>query len=133
MTFMQWLALRIGTAIDVDGVDGAQCVDAINDYLLQVYGDRRVTGNAIDIATQTIAGFTWRANGADNNPRPGSIVVWRKNDAYLGLGQFGHTAISVYSDKGGLVTADQNWGGLQCLSFWTHTYRSVAGWHYPSS
>jgi surface antigen len=130
---MQWLQLRIGTSIDIDGAYGAQCVDAINDYLAEINGAPRVHGNAIDIPRQSIHGFTWRGNTAENAPRPGSIVVWNADDPILHIGPYGHVAVAVLADRWGLITADQNWAGAPRLALYAHTYRSVAGWHYPSS
>lgn len=131
MTLLQWLIHRLGTSIDIDGAYGAQCVDAINDYLAEL-GAPRVHGNAVDIAHQSIPGFAWRANSPDNAPRAGSIVVWNANDTVLHIGQFGHTAVAIHADRWGMVTADQNWAGVPRLALYAHTYRAVAGWHYPT-
>lgn len=133
MTFMQWLLRRLGTAIDIDGAYGAQCVDAVNGYLAEVCRAAGVTGDAVDIARQHINGFAWRVNADDNAPRPGSVVVWNANVGELGIGQYGHTAIAVFADRYGLITADQNWGGVRALTLTRHTYRGVAGWHYPTA
>lgn len=132
MTLIQWLFRRIGASIDIDGQYGPQCVDAVNDYLRSI-GRPMVSGNAVDIIRQRVDGFSWRANTADNAPRPGSIVVWNANDPTLDLGPFGHTAVAVLADRYGMVTADQNWGGIPRLALFTHSYRSVAGWHYPTA
>lgn len=132
MTIIQWLLTHVGHPIDTDGAYGFQCVDAVNSYLSSVYGLPPVTGDAKDIAAQTIHGFSWANNSPTNSPRPGSIIVWRPgNHGQAIIDGPGHTAISVIADRYGLISADQNWEGTPRLQLTLHKYDGVWGWHHP--
>lgn len=133
MSFGVWLLANIGRAIDVDGAYGPQCVDAVNSYLAQVYGCQPVSGDAIDIANQTIYGFSWVSNGAFNVPRAGSILVWSAGKTRrVTVGAAGHTAICVVADARSLLSVDQNWIGVRALTLTLHNYDLVLGWHHPN-
>lgn len=132
MTPIQWLLTHVGYAIDMDGADGAQCVDAVNSYLVSVYNLPRVTGDAKDIPAQTIHGFSWANNSPTNSPRPGSIIVWRPGrHGSVTIDAAGHTAVSVLADRWGIISADQNWESAARLMLTLHNYEGVWGWHHP--
>lgn len=132
MTFTQWLLANVGRPIDIDGVDGDQCMDAINSYLMNVMRDVRATGNAKDLPPQVFRGMAWAENKPTNAPRPGSIVVWRPGKhGQVTISAFGHTAVSVIADRWGFISADQNWEDIPTLRLCLHNYDGVWGWHHP--
>lgn len=130
MHYLSWLARFLGVPIDYDGADGPQCVDAVNSYLTLERGVHAVSGNAVDIARQRIAGAVWVANTPTNAPSPGDVVVWQGGVPALGIGQYGHCAIALLADSVTLLSADQNWAGHRYLAVQLHTYVGVLGWHH---
>jgi CHAP domain-containing protein len=133
VTFTQWLLSNVGHAVDVDGAYGPQCVDAVNSYLSGVCNLPRVTGDAKDIAAQTIHGFSWTNNSATNSPRPGSILVWRPGrHGSVYVDPLGHTAVALLADRWGIISADQNWQDVRKLLLTLHNYEGLWGWHHPN-
>lgn len=131
MKLVEWAGMRVGSRVDVDGVYGAQCFDLVNDYVNVVYSLPRLAGAmAIDIAQDHVRWFRWVANGPDNYPLPGSIVVWRR-DARAGTGAAGHCAVAILADDRRLLSLDQNWPTGAATSLVWHTYDGVVGWHEP--
>lgn len=98
---IEWAKSKVGQAIDVDGVYGAQCVDLIKAYYTFL-GFRPVQGNGSDYTHNVLPPGYVRIQGAI--PRKGDILVYTG-----GAKGYGHVAIyeSVYS------TYHQNFGGNQ--------------------
>jgi hypothetical protein len=131
LTLTQWLMAHLGTAIDFDGAYGAQCVDAVNDWLRRSgSGSRATSPTAAGIATERWRGYDWVPNAPHNAPSPGDIVVWHPFTPSVDITQAGHTAVAIWCDRYGLVTADQNWSGRKFLALYCHDYRGVAGWQH---
>lgn len=128
-TFMGWLAGALGRSIDYDRAYGVQCVDLVNDYLVNGLVVAGAWGNAVDIKKQHIEGFRWVSNAPTNFPESGSIVVWNANVRQLGIGPYGHTAIVILADAAHMLTIDQNWDGAPSAQVHLHSYTGVAGWH----
>lgn len=131
--FMAWLRGRMARPVDVDGYYGAQCTDLVNDYLKEVWGKPRLSGNAVDFARQGVSGFVWEANSAINHPPVGSIVVWGGPDPIAGTSAAGHTAVAVCSSSMVLLSFDQNWPTGHAPALTLHEYRAVLGWLRPAA
>ncbi len=129
MTLAAWISLVLGQAIDVDGVDGAQCVDLVNDWAVRGKGKPRLQGNAYELLAKAPPG-TWQrtANTRLNFPAPGAIVVWHADVPSVSIGPFGHTAVALVADVTHLITLDQNWDGKMYAAVVAHPYDGVAGW-----
>lgn len=133
MRFLDWLHIRTGVPIDVDGAYGAQCTDLVNDYLHEVWMSSTLAGNAIDFQRDHIPGWVWIPNAPTNRPPTGAIVVWNGPNSAVGTGPAGHTAIALLSDLSTLLTLDQNWPTGHAPQQVRHSYVAVAGWHTPPS
>jgi hypothetical protein len=129
MTLAAFIARYLGQAIDIDGVDGAQCVDLVNAWATLGKGKPRLQGNAYELLAKAPPG-TWQrtANTPTNFPIPGAIVVWSADVPAVSIGPYGHTAIALVADIAHLVTLDQNWDGKMYAVVNVHPYAGVAGW-----
>jgi len=126
-----WLNSVNGSRVDVDHVYGAQCFDLVNDYVKSVLGLPYLAGAyAVDIQHDRPKGFMWVANGPDNAPTPGSVVVWQANDR-AGTGAAGHCAVALLADDRSLITIDQNWPTGHATAIVFHNYDGVVGWLAP--
>lgn len=131
MTLVQWLMARLGTAVNYDSAYGPQCVDAVNDWLRSSHSTARATSAiAAGIAGERWSDYTWVPNAPHNAPSAGDVVVWHPFTPSVDITQAGHTAVAVWCDRYGLVTADQNWSGRKFLALYSHDYRGVAGWQH---
>jgi hypothetical protein len=128
MTLTDWLMENLGHALDTDHAYGPQCVDAVNSWLQSSGGTARATSpTAAGIEREVWLGHRWTANNPTNHPAAGDVVVWRQAPSIM-VGAEGHTAVCVYAEQYGLVTADQNWNGARVLTLNAHSYVGVAGW-----
>jgi CHAP domain len=130
MTALQWTARNLGREIDLDEAYGPQCVDAVRSFLRDVHPGVDITGDAADVAGQTLGGATWVVNGPHNYPSAGDVVVWKRWSVSLGIGAHGHVAVCLMADPMVLLTADQNWGGAKGVTINVHSYAGVVGWHH---
>lgn len=131
MKFLDWLHIRQGMYVDVDGAYGPQCTDLVNDYLRQVWSLGPLGGNAIDFQRDTLQGWRWVPNSPSVRPPTGAVVVWNGPNAAIGTGAAGHTAISLLSDLSTMLTFDQNWPTGHTAQQVRHSYVAVAGWFVP--
>lgn len=125
---LPWLAKWIHRPIDLDGWYGPQCVDSVRSFLRYVGAGFDITGNAVDVIRRPPPGARWIDNAPTNYPQPGDIVAWNANSAAAGTGPYGHVAVCLVADPQYLITADQNWDGIQTVVIVLHTYAGVAGW-----
>lgn len=130
-TLLQWAKNVQGTALDLDGSYGPQCMDLARSYLRTCHVGVDITGNAVDVGNQRLPGWRWVENGPVNFPPPGALVVWHANAPRAGTGAFGHIAVVLTADPRVLLTLDQNWGGANFCRTVLHTYDGVWGWHVP--
>lgn len=115
--------------VDYDGHFGNQCVDLYRQYAKDVLEFPQSPGvvGAKDMWTNYLeTHYTRIANGPDNYPEPGDVVIWSG-----GYGPFGHVAICVLADAHRFVSFDQNLpiGSLPHLQL--HDYVHVLGWLRP--
>lgn len=128
---LSWIHSQLGHRLDLDAAYGAQCMDLIGAYMVQVLHMPRLPGNAVDVAHVRPAGLRWIANGPSNAPAPGDFVVWRGDVPSKGIGPFGHIAICVAADSMTLLSCDQNWPEGAPVALVWHDYEGVAGWQHP--
>src|ERR1700736_4936272 len=101
------IATHIGRKVTYPGGLGGQCVDLVEVWAAAL-GKRAIPGNAVDLLSRANT-RDWRVvhNAPTNAPGAGSIVVWGYAPL-VGVGYYGHTAISLAADAIHLVTFDQS-------------------------
>lgn len=121
-----------GEKIDQDGAFGAQCMDLIKQYCVEVLNIPVLTGNAVDVWTKYPADKFLKVNyipGGDS-PQHGDIVIWG-----TGVGQFGHIAICDIGQPSGFpngfISFDQNWPVGSPCALVSHNFNNVLGWLRP--
>lgn len=120
----------IGKEIDFDGYYGAQCMDLMHQYNVEVLGitDGRVlaqpSAKLVYSNFDNVPGhelFTRIENTPSAIPEPGDIVVWK-------FGKYGHIAICVKADINKFTSFDLNFPiGANCQLV-IHDYSEVSGW-----
>lgn len=130
MTLLDWMASVWGLRVNAPGGLGGECVDLVNLYLLQVWGQPPVRANAVDWQGMKLPDFVWTANLPDNAPPFGAIVVWGPNAA-AGTGVEGHVAVALRSNRNHLFTLGQNWPTGSPVVVTHQMYAGVLGWHAP--
>jgi len=133
MTLTDFIAKYNGKYIDFDGVYGAQCMDLMHQYVVEVLGiaDPNVLSApaAVDLYNNfdNIYGhedFDLIANTVNNVPLEGDIIVW---DIYT----YGHVAIFVDGDPDKFNSFDQNYPIGSPCHLQNHDYNGVSGWFHP--
>lgn len=110
-----------GKHLDFDGAFGAQCVDAIKAYFVEVLGIPAAKGNAIDYWNNPPTGFERIAKSTLSYPRPGDIVIWSTKP-------YGHIGIVNWVRTFDFNCFEQNFPiGAPC-QYKTHNYSNVLGW-----
>jgi len=128
MTPQEFFTKYDSKKIDFDGTYGAQCMDLMNQFVVEVFGD---TSGQLRAST---AYQSWLKGGADYerftykqgmSPQEGDIIYW--SDQYVK--GTGHVAIATNKANQSVFTSfDQNWGiGTPC-HYQEHTYNGVVGW-----
>lgn len=103
-----WQIKNHGKWIDMDGWYGAQCMDLIIKFCVDLFG-WWPKGNAKDMWTQKLPkGWTRIKNTPSFRPQQGDIVVWKPA---RWNGNAGHTAIATGKKPtlSKFYTMDQNW------------------------
>lgn len=129
MAVSEIFKLLDGVFVDFDGWFGPQCVDWAQ-IINKFYGAPMLSGqNASDIwNTYPQAYYTRIANGPNNFPIEGDIVIWNPNIKGI-TGPAGHIAPA----RAGctsmvLLTKDQNYPTGSRIHDVAHTYTGVIGW-----
>jgi hypothetical protein len=131
VTLAEFVAAHTNQFLDYDGHFGAQCVDLVDFYCVQVLGIPIAWANAVDWYGRDATFLSWTRNAWGNRnskPPAGAIVVWGAS-ARAGTGVYGH--IDVCTDPGDGVTFvgfDQNWPPGSRCHLVRHTYDGVIGW-----
>src|SRR5258708_2598409 len=77
MEFDIFQKLLINTKVDFDKADGAQCVDLVQYWNRALGNQTPFTGNAINLANQTLNDFyEWVSNTPEGIPPKGAVVVF---------------------------------------------------------
>lgn len=132
MTVDDFRAQREGTQIDLDHYPEAQpyqCVDEASQYMIDVVGGARFTGNAKDIFGQQANLLTWVKNitGPNGNvPPKGAVFVYGPP---WGQG-FGHVGIVLSADMNTVTLLEQNVAAPR-VTVGTHHYDGSIGWGIP--
>ena len=132
MTLAEFVAKYQGVYVDFDHAFGAQCVDLIDRYAVDVLGIPIVwVRGAIDWFGQDAAFLGWQRNvWGDRNSKPsgGAIVIWGPN-ARAGTGVFGHCAICTDPGDGLSFGAfSENYPTGTPARLRRFTYDGVIGW-----
>lgn len=117
-----------GKGIDYDGAYGDQCMDLMNQFTVEVWGD---TSGQLRAPT---AYQSWLKTSPDYEkiyyqpgkvPQEGDTIYW--SDTYMK--GTGHVAIATNKRNQSVLTSfDQNWPvGSKC-HYQEHTYNGVVGW-----
>ena len=138
MTLDEFVVQNTGKPLDYDGYYGAQCVDLIEYYIRDVYGQPAFYANAKDWFYNFGGSLAQRFDRITNNPTDynqvpsrGDIIIW--DGALAGSGGYGHIAIYLGKTGAGIFTSfDQNWGGMYCHQV-SHNYNNVVGWLKPKA
>jgi hypothetical protein len=130
MTFQQFLEQYNGKYIDFDGAYGAQCMDLMHQYCVEVLGitDHTVLAAACarDVYNnfQTVSGhdlFDQIGNTPSGVPQEGDIMFW-------GNAPYGHVAVFISGDTNSFQSFDQNFPTGSPCHTQNHTYANVLGW-----
>lgn len=88
---VEWAKSKIGTAIDYDGLYGAQCVDLIKGYSNELWNYYSLRGNAGEYVSNTLPDDWARYSVGQATPEPGDIVVF--GGGQFGVSAYGHIGI----------------------------------------
>lgn len=136
MTFQDFLEKYNGKYIDLDHAYGAQCMDLMHLYVVEVLGLNNTGILAAPAAKDVYNNFS-NLTGHDNFekiantptgiPQEGDIVLF-------GLGQFGHVCVFIEGNENKFTSFDQNYPTGSPCHVQSHTYTGCLGWlHYKQS
>lgn len=134
MSLQDFIAKYTNQFIDFDGQFGAQCVDLINQYCVDVLGIsnpiQELPGDTAYDIYQNYSGTKFQkiANTSDGVPDVGDFVFW---DTSIGSG--GHCDVFVSGDQNTINGFDQNFPIGSPCHMQTHSYGGVMGWLHPIS
>ena len=127
MTLNDFIAKWSGKPIDFDGWYGAQCVDLMNQYCVDVLGISNPM-QALPGATAyeiyqnaNDSRFTKITNTPSGIPQSGDIIFWSTN----------HVAVFIQGDTSTFTSFDQNFPTGSNCHVQLHNYTGVAGWIHP--
>lgn len=129
MTLQDFIAKYAGKGIDFDGAYGDQCVDLMNQYLVDVLGITnpiQVLGGATAYQiyqNSNDSRFTKIDNTPTGIPQAGDIVFWNTT-----VGAAGHVDVFISGDANNFIGFDQNWPVGSLCHQQDHNYNGVAGW-----
>lgn len=103
---VEWVKSKVGTAIDYDGVYGAQCVDLIKGYSNELWHYYSLRGNAKEYVSNTLPDDWARYSPEQANPEPGDIVVF--GGSQFGVSPNGHIGIIYAVDASKYYYIDYN-------------------------
>ena len=130
MKLQQFIEKFNGKYIDFDGAYGAQCMDLMHYYCVQVLGltDGRILAapGARDVFNNfdNIKGkefFERIPNTPQGVPKEGDIMFW-------GYNPYGHVAVFIEGDANSFRSFDQNSPVGSPCHVQNHTYTNVLGW-----
>ena len=130
MTFSTFMEKYNGRYIDFDNFYGAQCMDLMHQYIVEVLGlsDGRILAapSAKDVWNNfdNIHGheyFDKFNNDPLAVPQEGDIILWTNST-------YGHVAIFVDGDVNTFRSFDQNYPTGSPCHIQNHNYSSVGGW-----
>lgn len=131
MTLADFVAAHQGQYLDYDGHYGAQCVDLIDFYCVQVLGVPIAWANAVDWWGKDAPLLNWSRNvwgSRASKPAAAAIVVWGAN-VRAGTGVYGHIAICTDPGDGLTFGAfSQNYPTGSPCALRRFTYDGVIGW-----
>ncbi len=130
MSFQDFLLRWNGKYIDTDNAYGAQCMDLMHSYCIEVLGlaDPRILAapSAKDVYNnfENLTGhdhFERIANTPMGIPKEGDIMLW-------GFGQYGHVAIFIEGNTNRFKSFDQNSPIGSPCHVQEHNYNGCLGW-----
>lgn len=127
MTLQEFINKWDNRPIDFDGWYGDQCVDLMNQYLVDVCDITNPIqafpgASAINIYNNANnPQFDKIANTPTGVPQPGDIVFWN-------IGNAGHVAVFISGDANSFTSFDQNYPTDSLCHEQNHDYQGVVGW-----
>lgn|SRR3990167_1365224 len=133
MTFQEFIEKFNGKYIDFDGVYGAQCVDLIRYYIVEVLG---ISNNTIKPVAGAKDMFEKYDTLVDKNvferipntptgvAEESDIVLWGATSG----NPYGHVALFVEGDTNSFRSFDQNFPVGSPCHIQNHSYSNVLGW-----
>lgn len=122
MDLDKFKGIYLGQPVDHDGINGAQCVDLIKKYAIQVVGSPETTGNAYTYnRNQYPEYYEYHKNTLTYIPPKGAIAVWNKNVGY----GYGHVGIVLTAGLMTFTSLEQNWNKRQVVEIISHSYTNV--------
>ena len=126
-----------GKYVDFDHNYGAQCVDLMRQYCVDVIGIDGYSLPAANYAKQIFknfpllgdANFTKILNTPNNVPNKGDIMFWDWKWPTTGIA--GHVAIFSAGDVNKFISFDQNYPTNSACRYYNHSYSGVMGWLRP--
>lgn len=137
MNLKEFINLHNGDYLDYDNHYGAQCVDLIRYYFVEVLNINGYALPGVEYAKNLYdkvpetgnANFIKIENTRYNFPLPGDIVVWGWYWPFTGFG--GHVAIATGGNTDTFISFDQNYPKNFPCRYTNHHYRGVKGWLRP--
>lgn len=126
ISFQQFRDKYNNKPIDWDGFYGAQCMDLMHFYIVEVLG---LTGNILAAPTAYQAylngdsHFEKIPNTPTGVPQNGDIVFWNTT-----IGSAGHVAVFIDGDVNRFNSFDQNFPTGSVSHIQSHDYNGVVGW-----
>lgn len=130
MTVDDYRSVTEGRQVDLDHYPASQpfqCVDEASDYMINVVGGARFTGNAKDIYGQQSNLLTWVKNTPNGVPSKGAVFVYGNT---WGAG-FGHVGIVLSANVDTVTLLEQNVAAPR-VTVGTHRYDGSIGWGIPN-
>lgn len=137
MTYLQFKQKYLNTFVDFDGHFGAQCVDlmrkfivevlALNSYVLPAQPYAKDIFYKFETFPDAKKYFTKIVNSPSNVPKQGDLIFWKAWVPGV-TGIAGHVAIFDNGNVNNFVSLDQNWPTGTACHLQSHSYRGVIGW-----
>lgn len=131
MTLSQFISKYLNTFVEYHSFDPRaknQCVDLVNQYIVEVWGQTPIIGtDAVDFPNKIKHPLEFIPETPTTVPEVGWIVVFKKHQGLYG--DPGHIAIvTEKTDVNNLWVFEQNWPtGSKCV-IQRHNYRGVVGY-----
>ena len=130
---LTWIYAQEGEYLNVDEINGAQCVDLVKAYYAFLTGDiswhKKGLGNAWEYVSNEKPSICTRyTNTPTFLPLPGDVAVWNQNEG----GGDGHVAIVVSADLNNFVSLDQNWPKGYPCNYRNHNYNNISCFIRPT-
>jgi len=125
MTLNEFVSKYLGKFVEAGGSINAlnQCVDIINQYLVEVLDQPKLLGtNAQDFPAKIGSNYDYFLNTPSGVPSPGDIVIFKSTSG------IGHISIFIEGTASLFKSFDQNYPLGSPCKIVSHNYTNVLGW-----